>query len=254
MSGLHTILGTDGQNALYPFFWQHGEPHAVLEDYMEKIAASGMLFNENIGRAIQTDVTFPENGNLHRYDALTDTLWEEPRQGGSSPLTLDAYESAVFVVSREPLAAKQQPCGAWEQVPLTCGWKVQFADSRSYPAFTEDVPVQSLCCVQTLTGWENRCGTLRFSAEVEAPACAGAVLDLGQVYETAQVFVNGQSAGCRICRPYRFDLTGLLKPGRNELSVEVTNTLGTAVRDGLSHYMVMEPFGVQGPATTQIRK
>ncbi|MCD8161734.1 MAG: hypothetical protein LUE61_11410 [Clostridiales bacterium] len=42
MSGLHTILGMDGQNTLYPFFWQHGEPHAVLEDYMEKIAASGM--------------------------------------------------------------------------------------------------------------------------------------------------------------------------------------------------------------------
>ncbi|MCD8084740.1 MAG: glycoside hydrolase [Clostridiales bacterium] len=230
------------------------QPDLVVGEYARDGKRFYMLFNENIGRAIQTSITFPADGNLYRYDALTDILWEAPRQNGNCLLTLDAYESAVFVVSREPLAARQQPCGAWEQVPLTCGWKVQFADSRSYPTFTEDVPVQSLCCVQTLAGWENRCGTLRFSAQVEVPACSGAGLDLGQVYETAQVFVNGQSAGCRICRPYRFDLTGLLKPGRNELSVEVTNTLGTAVRDGLSHYMVLEPFGVQGPATMQIRK
>ncbi len=160
----------------------------------------------------------------------------------------------MFVISQEPLAAEQQTCGTWEQIPLPHDWKVRFADSLSYPAFTEDVPVQGLCCVQTLVGWEKKCGTLRFSAQLDAPACSGAVLDLGQVYETAQVFVNGRFAGCRICRPYRFDLTGLLKPGKNEFSVEVTNTLGTAVREGLSHYMVIEPFGVQGPATMQIRK
>ena len=30
------------KNSLYPFFWQHGESHDVLEKYMEKIAESGM--------------------------------------------------------------------------------------------------------------------------------------------------------------------------------------------------------------------
>ena len=30
------------KNSLYPFFWQHGEEHQVLETYMEKISESGM--------------------------------------------------------------------------------------------------------------------------------------------------------------------------------------------------------------------
>lgn len=30
------------ENGLYPFFWQHGEDHAVLSKYMDKISESGM--------------------------------------------------------------------------------------------------------------------------------------------------------------------------------------------------------------------
>lgn len=30
------------KNGLYPFFWQHGEEHAILSEYMDKIAESGM--------------------------------------------------------------------------------------------------------------------------------------------------------------------------------------------------------------------
>ena len=70
-------------------------------------------------------------------------------------------------------------------------------------------------------------------------------LDLGNAYETAEVFVNGKSAGVRICKPYRFELTGLLKEGENRLAIEVTNTLGTQMRDAISHYLPIEPFGVE---------
>lgn len=30
------------ENYLYPFFWQHGEDHEVLNEYMEKISKCGM--------------------------------------------------------------------------------------------------------------------------------------------------------------------------------------------------------------------
>ena len=73
------------------------------------------------------------------------------------------------------------------------------------------------------------------------------ILDLGTVYETAEVFINGTSAGIRICKPYRFDLTSLLRDGENQIAVEITNTLGTQMRDPISHYLPIEPFGVEGP-------
>ena len=74
-------------------------------------------------------------------------------------------------------------------------------------------------------------------------------LNLGTVYEIAEVLVNNKSVGVKLCPPYVFDLTGLVEQGDNLLRVEVTNTLGTQIRDGLSQYLVIEPFGVEGPVT-----
>ena len=61
-------------------------------------------------------------------------------------------------------------------------------------------------------------------------------LNLGTVREVATVTINGKNAGTLWKPPYRIDITGLLKPGINELSVGITNTwnnrlVGDAQRD-----------------------
>lgn len=48
-------------------------------------------------------------------------------------------------------------------------------------------------------------------------------LDLGDVRELAEVFVNGKSAGVLWKPPFRTDITSLVKPGANELKIEVMN-------------------------------
>lgn len=49
-------------------------------------------------------------------------------------------------------------------------------------------------------------------------------LDLGQVANIARVFVNGVDCGVIWTFPYRIDITRALRPGGNELRIEVTNT------------------------------
>lgn len=136
-------------------------------------------------------------------------------------------------------------------------WKVTFADSCSYPEFIETVPTEKLDLISSITGYENKSGTVRYEGttqlekkDIERNIC----LDLGNAYETAEVFVNGHSTGVRICKPYRFELTGLLKEGENRLAIEVTNTLGTQMRDAISHYLPIEPFGVEGMVHLYIEK
>lgn len=51
------------------------------------------------------------------------------------------------------------------------------------------------------------------------------VLDLGEVFYSAEVFLNGQSCGRRAWGPYLFDITSALRAGANDLTVRVTNTL-----------------------------
>ena len=50
-------------------------------------------------------------------------------------------------------------------------------------------------------------------------------LDLGDVREIAQVYINGGDAGFKLWKPFSFDLTGLVKEGGNDIEVHVTNSL-----------------------------
>ena len=273
------------------------QPDLVLGEYERDGSRYYMLFNENVGEAVHTEIIIPGlvpekpeagedtgeaegisereetdscngDGYVSRYDGFSDTL---SRAEDRMLLHLEPYESAVFIVSRrEPEYSRVQEKNAgsdrmflpveegkdgWHVLPLPETWRVRFADSLSYPEWTCDVPADSLCCVQQIEGWDAKAGTLRFEAQMEVDSAgpSEAVLDLGTVYETAEVSVNGISAGVRMCRPYRFDLTGLLQDGTNDIAIEVTNTLGTEVRDPLSHYLAIEPFGVQGPAKLYVR-
>src|SRR5258706_15097648 len=49
------------------------------------------------------------------------------------------------------------------------------------------------------------------------------MLDLGRVKNFAEVTLNGKYLGILWKAPFRLDVTGLLKPGRNYLNVKVTN-------------------------------
>jgi hypothetical protein len=49
------------------------------------------------------------------------------------------------------------------------------------------------------------------------------ILDLGNVRELAEVKVNGKSCGIVWCPPWRVDVSDAVKPGENQLQVEVIN-------------------------------
>ncbi|MEV5960157.1 hypothetical protein AB0L70_00250 [Kribbella sp. NPDC051952] len=79
-----------------------------------------------------------------------------------------------------------------------------------------------------LGNWEDHglsefSGGVRYVREVDLPTAEALHLDLGRVRGTAEVFVDGVSAGDRFCSPYTFDLTSFT-PGRHTLAIEVFNT------------------------------
>ena len=54
---------------------------------------------------------------------------------------------------------------------------------------------------------------------------AGVVLNLGMVKTCAEVHVNGKLADVRLARPFRFDITNLVREGENHIQIRVANTL-----------------------------
>jgi hypothetical protein len=49
------------------------------------------------------------------------------------------------------------------------------------------------------------------------------ILDLGEVRDVAEVFINGKSAGILWKKPYQIDISQLVKTGTNDLKIEIVN-------------------------------
>ena len=75
--------------------------------------------------------------------------------------------------------------------------------------------------------------TVRVSKE---QAQKPAVLSLGDVCATAEVRINGKSAGVLVCQPWELGVTGLLTEGENRIEVEVYSTLANHYRSIPTHY------------------
>jgi hypothetical protein len=66
-------------------------------------------------------------------------------------------------------------------------------------------------------------GTYTTEVHLDDPVDGPAVLDLGDVGDLARVRVNGTDRGIVWTAPWRVDVTGALRPGRNTVEVEVAN-------------------------------
>ncbi len=95
------------------------------------------------------------------------------------------------------------------------------------------------------------------------------LLDLGELSEVAEAWLNGVSLGITWTKPFRFEVTSVIKNGINELEVEVANTwcnriIGDAITgerytstnitnvDRLTWDKVpLNPSGLLGPVTLQ---
>lgn len=222
----------------------------VVGEYIRDNKHIYMLFNESTVDTIHTRVQFPASGRRYQYDAFQDLL----QLAEDDEVHLTPYESAIYIVTDEQIPVQNIKKRHYQSIPLPSHWDVSFADSFAYPDVSAIPGMHSLTFVHEITGYEDACGTLRYTAPLKVSEVTHMLLDLGNVYETAEVFVNEISAGIRLCKPYVFDITPYIKHGENTLSIEVTNTLGTQIRDGLSHYLPIEPFGVEGPVKLMIEK
>jgi hypothetical protein len=71
-------------------------------------------------------------------------------------------------------------------------------------------------------------GTIAYVCEYEVNKAARAELRIEECTEAVEVFVNGKAQGMCIAPPYAVELR--LEQGKNEIRVEVTNTLGNQMR------------------------
>jgi hypothetical protein len=157
----------------------------------------------------------------------------------SIPLEFDPNGS-MFVVFRKPTTAtagQGSNFPSFETVQTLEGpWTVQFDKEWFYPTtgLTGEAAEGKLV-FEKLEDWTKRpeeavkhfsgTATYRKKFPVSALPSPGSklFLDLGTVGETAKVTLNRKDLGVRWCGPRRVDITEAIKPGENELEIEVVN-------------------------------
>ena len=101
-------------------------------------------------------------------------------------------------------------------------------------SFTEESPrVEQTFTLDSIQTWENlnaqtriTMGTGVYTAKfnlTEAQVQGNSWIDLGDVRESARVYINGELIGCAWAVPFVLNTHNTLKPGNNEVRIEVTN-------------------------------
>lgn len=102
------------------------------------------------------------------------------------------------------------------------------------------------------TSLANYSGTAVYTKSFTLPASfrgRHVILDLGRVSSVADVSVNGRSAGTLVWGPYQEDITALLHPGENTLSISVTDTEANQRAVGTWRHILrnIDVCGMEGP-------
>ena len=178
-------------------------------------------------RPAAAEIWHPESGKREMAEAVRTA-------DGTTTLMLDlAPAQSVFVVfdGRDARPAHLRSRGTRDP---TSNVEVVISDwTLSFPAGW-DAP-QSIR-LEALKPWKDLglgeaagafSGTAEYSTAFEMDAidhAASYMLDLGRVESAASVELNGKPIGNLWSWPYRIDVTGVIRKGRNELKVKVANT------------------------------
>jgi hypothetical protein len=214
-----------------------------------------LMVNESPTAAVRTTVTVPRPGAAVAFDAATATLAALPTRAVDT--------GTLFEIALAPGAALVAIVGAreaWSGLDVTpamtetgrhavdATWQVSVASATAYPEFAAWRELGALTSLSAPGLLPDFSGTARYEATFAFTGRGSAYsLDLGEVFEIAQVWLNGVDLGTRLAPPYLFRVpTGALADD-NRLTIEVTNTLAKSQRDALSSFAQQDPTGLLGP-------
>ena len=226
------------------FDWIHRETNGV-EIYfianLRRVAAAGRFTFRINGR--RPELWDPVSGAIRDLPQYAST-----RDGRTEVPLSFAGRQSFFVVFR---ARAQPPTAAGGRgnfpapqpvLELTGTWEVKFDPQWYYP----DDGTGGRVRFERLTDWTQRAeeairhysGTATYRTHFDwSPRAEGTTvwLDLGIVRNLARVRLNGRDLGVVWTAPWRVEITSALRPGPNDLAIEVVNLWANRVigDDGL---------------------
>ena len=154
-------------------------------------------------------------------------------------MILQTYDEPLAVKpleanSQQPTVNSQQLIANTQSIPLSGPWTL---------SFTEEAPkVAKTFTLEKPQTWETldddsvkvTMGTGIYTTHIKLTKkdlAASWQIDLGDVRESARVYINGHFIGCAWSVPFVLDCKNSLKAGDNEIRIEVTNLPANRIAD-----------------------
>ena len=178
-----------------------------------------------------------------------DAAWFNPLNGEVMPasisgdsivISLRSGESMILQTYDEPLSHIEKACclqtteTANNSIPLNGPWTLSFTEEA--PKVSKTFNLSSPQTWETLDDDSVKVtmGTGIYTTHIKLTKkeLAGRwQIDLGDVRESARVYINGQLIGCAWSVPFVLDCKNTLKAGNNEIRIEVTNLPANRIAD-----------------------
>ena len=174
-----------------------------------------------------------------------DALWFNPLNGDITTanihqndidINLRSGESMILQLFNENIPNKATMPQAQQSAPilLQTPWQLSFVES--VPQINKTYQLDSL---QTWESLDDQTRilmgtgvyTTTFKLSKKQLGDGKWKIDLGDVRESARVYINDQFIGCAWCVPFVLDTQGTLKAGQNTLRIEVTNLPANRIAD-----------------------
>ena len=216
--------------------------------YVRDNVHSCLFTSEDIHNPITTNVRISgfSGGDYILYDPMENTAWAGYSQDGTIPLSLDPYHSRMVFFGDISLGGLCPiPSAAYDELPLSPTYKISLREEKK-TEFADYTETDRLFNITGRKAMPRFSGNIRYQWQQNVAEKGRYLLDLGNVGEAAEVYVNDASVGRKIIPPYVFDVSSL-EAGENTITVIVSNHSGYRERDDFSQFLHFEPSGLLGP-------
>ena len=196
-----------------------GRKRDIRVSYMERKGEKILLlFNEG-EKQYSGDIKLPFSGDIAVMTPWTGAIESAYAKDGNMHITLGRREMKVIAnVKAEGFEKyRPHPPKAVYACSMDAKWTLLLPDGSEHKGTGDWREIDAVSVFS---------GTLAYTANVALSKVTEHIeIDLGDVREMAEVFVNGKMAGALLAPPYRMEIGKYLHDGANEIKVLVTNSL-----------------------------
>jgi hypothetical protein len=212
---------------------------------------SYLFFNLSATTPIDAEITFPYRGEYTVYDAWSNCYAKGHTEDGRVHLYLPQRSTLTVLFGALALPTASAPLRIasddldWRSVAPDTIFSLSMRYAKE-GEWEERTAIAAKDLKNLAPEFSRFTGTLKYRANLLSDK-AVEYMDLGEVGEIAELFVNGVSCGVCLESPFRFYVGDAWHTGENAVEIVIATNCAYRRRDRMSCLLPLPPTGLLGP-------